>query len=146
PQTPVTARVLLPAPPINTVIQNRYLVRSIIFLIALVVSVPAHAASSKLDRALRKAVDTHSSQRQPVIVRAKAGQIAVVRNWLKAHGAAGESEQPAINALTPKLSVDALNQLAALLETDTVSFNAPVTSFGSTKNTTPSSPAVTVLR
>src|SRR5579872_1562765 len=128
------------------VIQNRYrLAPSILFLIALLISVPAHAASGKLDLALRKAVDAHAAEPQPVIVRAKAGQIAAVRAWLKAHGDLIVSEQPSLNALTTTASVDHVNQLAALGATDTLSFNAPVTGF-SLPMQQPAAPAATVLR
>src|SRR5262249_14676995 len=125
--------------------QTRYFVRSILFLAALVVSVPAHAASSKLDRALRRAVDTQSAQKQPVIVRAKAGQIAAVRNWLKAHGDAVDSEQTAIDALTTSITLDPLNHRARVLEPAGVSLNPPVRSFA-TPSSSPPSPAATVLR
>ena len=116
-----------------------------VFFAAFLVSVPLYAASNKLDRALRSAVERQSSEKQPIIVRAKPGQLGAVRGWLQAHGDIIDSEQAAINALTTNVSVEHLNQLASLFETDTLSFNAPVTSFGA-RTLPPSSPAATILR
>ncbi len=123
----------------------------ILFVLAGLVSSPVLAGDSastrKLDRALRHAVETTATSVQPVIVRAKPGQIGAVRAWLKANGVKIESEQPGINAVSTKLRVDQLDQLAAQLGTDTLSLNAVVTSFAKPPSSAvPVNPAATVLR
>src|SRR4029079_7624423 len=80
----------------------------------------------KMDRALRSAVSNGASGKQPVIVRAKAGQLASVRDWLHARGAAIDSETPGLESITTKLTVGQLGELAARLETATLSVNGPV--------------------
>src|SRR4029078_8214232 len=75
----------------------------------------ANASSQRqLDRALLEAVKTGSLKPQRVIVRAKAGQLAAVRNWLKAHGDVVESEKAALNALSTQLPTDHLRHAADL--------------------------------
>ncbi len=114
---------------------------------AVLAAAPLFAAPSKFDRALASAIDNRATQPQPVIIRAKPGQLAAIRSWLTSHGDVIVSEQTAINAISTKISVDHLNQLASMIQTDTLSFDAPVTSLGA--QPTPqlaSGPVATVLR
>src|SRR5678816_2290454 len=106
----------------------------------------ANNSQHKLDRALLAAVQAKSVKPQPVIIRAKAGQLEAVRTWLKAHGDIVESEHPALNALSTKATADHLAQLADLLETDTLSYNAPVTGFAAKTPAPTGPPALTALR
>src|SRR4051794_18971969 len=71
----------------------------------------------KLDRPLRAAVLNGAATTQPVIVRAKAGQLATVRNWLKARQAVVEADLPGLDSVATRLSVADLGALAAQLET-----------------------------
>src|SRR6188474_250744 len=68
----------------------------------------------KFDRALESAVASASADLQPVIIRAKAGQLGAVRTWLKKHGNAIEGEQPGLNTIAAKVSAQQLVELDAL--------------------------------
>src|SRR3954464_7577227 len=98
---------------------RRPTVISLLLLVVLgarpVFAASAQGSQKKLDRALLSAVQSQTAQSQPVIVRAKPGQIDAVRKWLKAHGDAVESEQPLINALSTKLTAAHLSELADLV-------------------------------
>src|ERR1700752_141398 len=127
---------------------------AVLLLLALAVLAPrgvlaANNSKRKFDRALLAAVESNPPTPQPVIIRARAGQLAAVRNWLKAKKVAVESEQPALNALSTNLNATNLSQIADLVETETLSLNAPVTGFGGPKNNAPAPaapPPATILR
>ena len=58
----------------------------------------------KLDRPLRSAVLNGTPALQPVIIRAKPGQLASVKDWLKSRKAVVDSEITGLDAVATKLS------------------------------------------
>ena len=130
---------------------NRLLTHAVLFCAAVVTAAPVWAddvpSMKKLDRALRSAVIAGDASDQPVIIRAKAGQLANVRAWLSAKNVTIEREIPGLDSIVARLSIKDVGALAARLESATLSFNGPVNGFAApNKNTPPGVPAATSLR
>src|SRR5262249_54736828 len=100
-------------------------------------------ALRKLDRPLRHAVESASTDAQPIIVRAAPGQLPALRAWLSRRGVAVQNH-PLINALSATVSPADLIALDASPLSESLSSNAPV--HGSAAPGTSQPPAVNVLR
>jgi serine protease AprX len=87
------------------------------------------AHRSKLDKALRDA-QRHAPQVQRVIVQARPGSRAELKQALQAHGDIIEAEHPSLDALTVTLHGGDLAALDADPRVVAVSVDAEVTSFG----------------
>ena len=125
------------------IISTRFVLAACL-LVALPALVSAGERRSKLDKALRGLLGKAPAS-QRVIIQARPGYRAALKQSLQAHGDVVRAEHPSLEALTVDLHGDDLAALEADPAVMSVSIDAEVTSFGKGQGRAPQ-PAVDVLR